>query len=240
MKFSVIIPVWNEGAQIAHGLRRLKEISDTAAMEIILVDGGSTDRTVEYARKWADAIVCLDAPNRGAQLHAGALKATGDLLFFLHADTQPPGNWQERLEQFWLGAQAVSTAATVFSVDYGRGLGYRLTAWGQNARVPLRQIAYGDAGFCTTREIYKACGGFPEIPLMEDVVFSRRLRAHGRIAILPERIHPAARRLYRNGPILNVLQNAGLRAAFAMGVTPEKLWKLYYRRRPGEPVFPEI
>ena len=99
MKFSVIIPAWNEGAQIAHGLRRLREISDSAFMELIVVDGGSTDKTAELAGKWADVVEVLPAPNRGAQLHAGAKRATGDLLFFLHADAQPPGNWQERLEQ---------------------------------------------------------------------------------------------------------------------------------------------
>jgi rSAM/selenodomain-associated transferase 2 len=239
VKFSVIIPTWNEGPQIAHGLRRLREISDSEFMEIIVVDGGSTDKTVDQARKWADAVEVLTAPNRGMQLHAGAQRATGDLLFFLHADTQPPGNWQERLEQFWLSARPQPIAATVFSVTYGSSLGCRLAAWGRNVGASLRQVAHGDAGFCTTREIYRASGGFPAIPFMEDVEFSRRLRPHGRIAVLPERIHPAARRLYRNGVLWNAVQNAGLSLAFRAGVAPERLWRFYYKKR-VEPVYPEI
>jgi rSAM/selenodomain-associated transferase 2 len=236
MKISVIIPTWNEGKQIARGLRRLREISVYDNLELIVVDGGSLDDTREAAAKWADHIVNAREPNRGAQLHAGTKVATGDLLFFLHADTQPPGNWQERLEQFWLGKHKRAPSATVFSVDYGCRWNYRLVAWGQNMRVNLRQVAYGDAGFCTTRENYDASGGIPEVPIMEDVVFSERLQKIGPIVRLPERIHPGARRLHKVGPIRNSIGNFFIRVRYSLGATPEELWRRYYSRKTNDAV----
>lgn len=236
MKISVIIPTWNEGKQIARGLRRLREISVYDNMELIVVDGGSLDGTREAAAKWSDHVVNFREPNRGGQLHAGTKAATGDLLFFLHADTQPPGNWQERLEQFWLSSHRRAPSATVFSVDYGSKWNYRMVAWGQNARVNWRQVAYGDAGFCTTPENYAASGGFPEIPIMEDVGFSKRLRKIGPIVRLPEKIHPGARRLHKIGPLRNSMRNFLIRLRYSMGATPEDLWRSYYSRKPIEAV----
>jgi rSAM/selenodomain-associated transferase 2 len=234
VKFSVIIPVWNEGRQISAALRRLRQISDNEHMELILVDGGSKDDTVDTARRWADRIEVLDSPNRGKQLAAGAKVATGDLLFFLHADTQPPGDWQRTLERFWLAAHKTTPSATVFSVDYGRRWDYRLVAWGQNRRVDWRQVAYGDAGFCLPRENYDAAGGLPEHPLMEDVAFSKKLTKIGPIVRLPHHIHPGARRLHKIGPLRNSLRNFWLRLQYACGVSPEKLWKKYYSVRAEE------
>lgn len=234
MKISVIIPTWNEGRQIFGSLRRLRQISTRDNMELIVVDGGSNDGTREAAAKWADHVLNTREPNRGTQLHAGAQAATGDLYFFLHADTQPPGNWQERLEQFWLGAHKRPPSATVFSVDYGAHWNYRLVAWGQNNRVNFWQIAFGDAGFCTTPENYEASGGIPAIPLMEDVVFSKRLRKIGPIVRLEDKIYPGARRLHKVGPVRNSLQNFWLRLKFTCGASPEDLWKSYYAVRPDD------
>ncbi|MBI4423758.1 MAG: TIGR04283 family arsenosugar biosynthesis glycosyltransferase [Elusimicrobia bacterium] len=230
MRFSVIIPTWNEGPQIGPSLKRLREISDETHMEIILVDGGSTDKTVEVARDWVDQVRVLGSPNRGAQLHAGGKVATGDLLFFLHADTQPPGNWQERLEKYWLKSHSDPLAATVFSVDYGNHWPFRLVAAGQNWRARWLQIAYGDQGFCVSGDVYAKSGGFPEIPLMEDVGFCRRLRPLGRIEVLPERIRPSARRLRRWGALANSLFNQWLFLRYAAGADPIKLWERYYAK----------
>ncbi len=228
MRFSVIIPTWNEGPQIGSSLKRLREISDETHMEIILVDGGSTDKTVDSARDFVDQVRVLATPNRGAQLHAGAKLATGDLFFFLHADTQPPGNWQERLEKFWLKSHAEPLAATVFSVDYGTKFPYSLIAWGQNWRARSLGLAYGDQGFCISADNYAKCGGFPEIPLMEDVEFCRRLGKIGAIEVLPERIRPAARRLRRWGALTNTLFNQWILLRYMLGADPMKLWERYY------------
>ncbi len=230
MRFSVIMPTWNEGAQIGSALKRLREISDESSMEIILVDGGSTDKTVEHAKDWVDQLKVLESPNRGAQLHAGAGLAKGDLLFFLHADTQPPGHWQERLEKAWLGDPHDSLAATVFSVDYGSRLPLRLVAAGQNWRARCFGLAYGDQGFCVSSEIYAKTGGFPQQPLMEDIEFCNRLRRFGRIQLLPELIRPSARRLQRSGPLLNSLRNQWIFLRYVLGADPQKLWRHYYKK----------
>ncbi|MBI4386164.1 MAG: TIGR04283 family arsenosugar biosynthesis glycosyltransferase [Elusimicrobia bacterium] len=228
MKFSVIIPTWNEGPHISHALKRFREISDSSSLEVILVDGWSADNTVAQATPWVDHIKLLERPNRGAQLHAGAKLATGDLLFFLHADAQPPNKWQEYLEKVWLTRRRGALAATVFSIDYGSKLPYRLVAAGQNLRTRLFQVAYGDQGFCTTPENYEKSGGFPEIPLMEDVEFSRRIRALGRLELLPAPIWPSARRLRKHGALWNSVRNRWISLCYRCGKDPDELWKRYY------------
>lgn len=222
MKFSVIVSAHNEGSQIASALKRLRQISHTSPMEVILVDGGSDDGTAEAAAAFCDEVVRLDAPNRGAQWHAGAQKAGGDLLFFLGADAQPPGNWQQALEHFWLATPVGGVAAAAFSVDYGSGAGMRALAAWSNRRV-RSGLATMDHGLCTTPEIYKSAGGFPAFPVLEDVEFCRRLRARGRIALLPERIHSAARRVHALGPLRWYLGRRWLELRYGLGARPETL-----------------
>ena len=224
MKFSVIVAAHNEGHQIASSLKRLRQISKTSPVEIILVDGGSDDDTVESARNWVDEVVTLEKTNRGAQWDAGVLKATGNHLFFLRADVHPPGNWQQALERFWLLNEDKKFSAAVFSVDYGRDLGLRaLSAW-SNARVRAG-IAAADHGLCTTVEIYKAVGGYPPFAELEDFEFSRRLSKSGRIVLLPERVHAAARRLRAQGPLTYALGRVWKETRYKLGAAPESLFR---------------
>lgn len=222
MKFSVIVAARNEGPQIGSSLKRLRQISQTSPMEVLVVDGGSDDGTVEAAREWADEVIALGKPNRGAQWHAGAEKATGDLLFFLRADAQPPGNWQQALEHFWLATPSGGLAASAFSVSYGTGLGLNALSMWSNARVRSGLVS-SDHGLCTTPEIYKAAGGFPQFPVLEDLEFSRRLSARGRIALLPERIRPAARHVHSGGPLSYMLRRLWLETRYKAGAKPEAL-----------------
>jgi len=223
MKFSVIIAAHNEGAQISSSLRRLREISQAGPMEIILVDGGSDDDTVEQARDWVDELIVLDKPNRGAQLHAGAQKASGDLLFFLRADAQPPGNWQQALEHFWLAEKHKKIAATVFGVDYGSGAAYRLAASLANFSAKHFGCPSGDNGFCTSPQNYRESGGFPPYAVMEDVVFAQRLSRLGGIAVLEDRIWSAARRMHGVGPVRSLFYGYWQRLCFKLGASPEYL-----------------
>jgi glycosyltransferase involved in cell wall biosynthesis len=223
MKFSVIVAAHNEGPQIGSSLKRLRQISHTSPMEVVVVDGGSDDGTVAAAREWADEVVELGKPNRGAQWHAGAEKATGDLLFFLRADAQPPGNWQQALEHFWLATPTAGLSATAFSVSYGAGAGLSLLSMWSNARVRSGLVS-SDHGLCTTPEIYKAVGGFPAFPVLEDLEFSRRLAARGRIALLPERLRPAARHVHSIGPLAYIARRIWLETRYKMGDSPEKLF----------------
>jgi len=223
LKFSVVMAARNEGPQIVSSLKRLRQISQTSPMEIIVVDGGSDDRTADAAREWADEVIAHKEPNRGAQWNAGAERATGDLLFFLRADAQPPGNWQQALEHFWLSPENKACAGTAFSVEYGAGFGLRaLSAW-SNARV-RSGLASSDHGLCTTPEMYKAAGGFPSYPVLEDLEFSRRLAALGRIALLPERLRPAARHVHSIGPLRYLARRAWLELRYKTGSRPEDLF----------------
>ena len=224
MKFSVVVSAHNEGPQISSALKRLRQISKTSPMELIVVDGGSDDGTVKSAKDWADQVIELSAPNRGAQWHAGAQKATGDLLFFLRADSQPPGNWQQALEYFWLATPTERVAAAGFSVNYGGGAGLRLLSAWSNARVRGGTIG-ADHGVCTTPEIYQSVGGFPPFPELEDLEFSKRLAARGRIHLLPDVIHAAARRLRSQGPLTYVARRLYMETRYKMGVKPEELFK---------------
>lgn len=227
MKFSIIIPTWNEGRQIGATLKRLRGTSDRQRTEIIVVDGGSKDETIESARESADKVIPLGGTNRGAQMIRGAAAASGDLLLFLHADAQLPGDWQNVLEKFWSGEKAANSSAVVFSVHYGGGLAYALAAMGTNIRVSLSQIAYGESSLCTPRKIYDAAGGFPDYPMMDDVTLCKRLKKHGRVVRLQEKIRPAARYLRRVGPIRSGLRNFVARLRFALGESPESLFRRY-------------
>jgi glycosyltransferase involved in cell wall biosynthesis len=224
VKFSVVVAAHNEGPQISSALKRLRQISKTSPMELIVVDGGSDDGTISAARDWTDQMLTIDKPNRGAQWHAGALAATGDLLFFLRADAQPPGNWQQALEHFWLATQVEKVAAAGFSVNYGGGAGLRLLSAWSNARVRGGMIG-ADHGVCTTPEIYNAVGGFPAFPELEDFEFSRRLAARGRVQLLPEVIHAAARRLRSQGSFGYVTRRLWLEGRYRLGAKPEELFR---------------
>ncbi len=229
MKFSVVIATWNEGAQIGSALKRLRQISQQSPMEVIVVDGGSTDNTVAQARDWADHVLTQDKPNRGAQLHAGAQKATGELLFFLRADSQPPGSWQQALEHYWLSTHERKPAATCFTVDYGTSRPYRLAAGLVNWAARSRGLATGDHGLATTPELYRDSGGYPPYAYREDLALCERLKKLGQLVMLPERIWPAARRMHQLGPVRSLAQHAWLELRYKLGASPDTLWKSYNR-----------
>jgi glycosyltransferase involved in cell wall biosynthesis len=225
VKVSVIVAAHNEGPQISSALKRLRQISKTSPIELIVVDGGSDDGTVAAARDWADHMISYPRPNRGAQWHAGAQVATGDLLLFLRADSQPPSNWQQALEHFWLTTHDMDVVAVGFRVSYGSGLGLRLLSAWSNARVRSGVIG-ADHGICTTPDVYKAAGGFPEFPELEDYEFSRRLAARGTTRLLPAVIHSAARRLRSQGPLLYAARRLWLEGRYRRGVPTAELFRV--------------
>lgn len=219
----MIVAACNEGAQIGSALKRLRHISQESPLEVIVVDGGSNDDTAAQARDWADTVLTHDRDNRGEQFHMGALKAAGELLLFLRADAQPPGNWQQALEHFWLSTQAEGVAATAFSVDYGNPTPYRLAAGWSNAVARWSGRAEGDHGLCTTPDLYRRAGGFPPYPCMEDLAFCDRLLELGSIVLLRERIWSAARRMHQVGAFRSEAHQAWLRLRYRLGASPETL-----------------
>ncbi len=238
MKISIVIPTWNEGRQIGATLKRLRGTSDRERTEIIVVDGGSKDETLKSARVLADTVIPLGGANRGAQLKKGAEAASGDLLLFLHADAQLPGDWQGVLEEFWSSERASNAAAVVFSVHYGGGFTFALAALASNLRVSMTQTAYGESALCTRRETYDKAGGIPDFPIMDDFALSKRLKKLGRIIRLKEKIRPAAHHLRRVGPIRSSIRTFMVRLRYAFGESPDSLFRRYYddhRRSPSKP-----
>ncbi len=221
MKLSVIIPALNEGRDIGPVLERATSIH---ADEVIVVDGGSRDATREIAKRLASHVI-ESLRGRALQMNAGAKAAHGDVLLFLHADTVLPPETKRVIQEALSDPQVVGGR---FDIRLDRaGWLYGLVAFLVNLRSRLTKIATGDQAIFVRREVFEQIGGFSEIPLMEDVEFSRRLKKLGKIACLHKKVVTSARRWERRGPIKTILLMWRLRFLYFMGVSPDRL-KSYY------------
>jgi rSAM/selenodomain-associated transferase 2 len=226
MNIAVIIPTWNEEEHIAQTLRHVRETANGAAVEVIVVDGASTDRTRELAQPLADRVLVSPARGRAAQMHVGAEAARANLLVFLHADTLLPDAWSQSLERAW--SAQVPPAATAFRLGFDRDAHvYRWLAWAGTWRSRITKIPYGDQAIAVERATYFAVGGFPPVPLMEEYYLLRQLRRRGEVKILSETVTTSARRFERNGWFWQTLRIKLLLTLFHLGVPPRKLERLY-------------
>jgi rSAM/selenodomain-associated transferase 2 len=220
MTVSVIIPALNEESCLAETLGSVRA---ERAHQIIVADGGSTDATRAAA---AEADLFLEAPRgRAAQMNAGAARATGGVLLFLHADcTLEPGALAdaERLLR-----QRTTIAGCYSMMVRAEGLLYRSIDACATARVRLTGLVYGDQGLFVRRRDFERLGGFPALRLMEDVFFSRTLRRRGRIVVSPRRIFVSPRRWQRAGLVRQTLRNWTLTTLAAVGVHPDLLAAFY-------------
>jgi rSAM/selenodomain-associated transferase 2 len=216
MQVSVIIPVLNEAVRIADTIRRTREVG---ACQIIVVDGGSADGTLEAATA-ADCV--LSAPQgRARQQNAGAAAAMGDVLVFLHADCRLPARAFESIATALEDPRCVGGCFRQ-SID-AAGIGYRLLESGNAWRVKLLGWAYGDQGIFVRREFFERLGGFPDLPLMEDLLFTKRLKRQGRFVLLPVRLQVSARRWRKHGIVRQTLRNWRLIVCAHWGVPLERL-----------------
>ena len=220
---SIIIPVLDEAAVIADALAALAPYRSRGA-EIIVVDGGSRDATMDAARPLADRV--LSAPRgRGAQMNAGAATAQGDVLVFLHADTRLPPDADRLIFQ---GLARSNRVWGRFDVTIaGRSVLLPVVAALMNLRSRLTGIATGDQAMFVTRAAFAQVRGFPDIALMEDIVLSRRLKALSPPACLSERVTTSGRRWDRDGVVRTILKMWRLRLAFFLGAKPERLARQY-------------
>lgn len=224
---SVIIPTLNEASNLA---TLLDSVCDhEPAPELIVVDGGSTDGTPGIATEYG-AVVVHSAPGRGAQLHAGACLATGDVLLFLHADCRFPANGLGRIETA-LAAQPDALGGNHRLLFDGSD---RFSLWlnGFYAWIRSHGVYYGDSGIFVRRSAYDALGGIRPMALMEDFEFVRRMEAHGKtICIGDPPLITSSRRFHNRRPIGIVIGWLKIHALYYLGVSPRWLARLYDSER---------
>ena len=227
MTISVIIPTLNEEQTIRATLAQLYNPAFSSAFaEVLVVDGGSRDRTLENVAAAAPMVKVLTSPQgRARQMNAGAAVATGDVLLFLHADTLLPATAADDIAVAMADSLVVGGRFDA-RLDPDRGLLWivgRLMSW----RSRLTGIATGDQAIFVRRKIFEELGGFPDIPIMEDVAFSRRLKWAGRIATLRSCVVASGRRWEQHGVARTILLMWWLRLLFFVGVSPDRLKRLY-------------
>ncbi|HET9340097.1 MAG TPA: TIGR04283 family arsenosugar biosynthesis glycosyltransferase [Casimicrobiaceae bacterium] len=227
MRLSIVVPVLDEAGGIASTLAALAPLR-AAGHEVIVADGGSRDETVALAAPGADLVIVADR-GRASQMNAGAARASGDVLVFLHADTRLPDDAVDAI------ADAIRGGARWGRFDVaidGRSRWLPVVAAAMNLRSRLTGIATGDQGMFVERALFSRVGGFPPIALMEDLALSRTLkRAAGRPACVSSRVHTSGRRWDRDGALSTIVLMWRLRAAWALGVDPSSLARRYGRRR---------
>ena len=222
MRLSIIIPVLNEAETLAARLAALQALRERG-VEVIVVDGGSADDSAGRAAPLADRVIT--APRgRGRQMNAGAERATGEVLLFLHADTVLPDLATERIEA------AVTGGALWGRFDVridGASVMLPIVAALMNGRSRLTGIATGDQAIFATREAFARVGGFPDIPLMEDIAFSSAMRRIARPACLTEKVTTSGRRWEKHGVWRTILTMWWLRLRFWLGASPQALAREY-------------
>lgn len=220
-KISIIIPTLNEQENISSLLRYLGGLDPQ--IELIVVDGFSSDETVQLAQNHAKVIQCQRG--RGQQLNAGAENASGDILWFIHADCYPHIDSIKAMRQV-LAEDRIVGGAFEYNIDQP-GLFFRLTEHTSNFKNHLLNLFYGDMGIFVRREIFDKMGGYKNIPLMEDMDFCKRLKDHGRVFILPQRIMTSARRWREEGIMKNMIRNWIIQLFWCCGVSADKMKRWY-------------
>jgi rSAM/selenodomain-associated transferase 2 len=229
MRITIVVPTLNEQECIAQTVRSLQQLE--GEKEIIVVDGGSSDETRSLAR--AEGAKILTAPaGRGLQMHAGALQASGEVLWFLHADTIPPPDALKEISQH---LQDASIAGGNFGLLFD---GPSRAARRMTAIYPMLRIlglCYGDSGIFMRREIYHKIGGFRALALFEDLDLLRRLRRGGRFIHLPSQICASSRRFEQRNFAVVWLHWTTLQVLYWAGVPPNWLARWYRHARRTTP-----
>ena len=222
MRVSVIVPTLNEGAVIEGLLQELQPLR-RLGHEVIVSDGGSDDDTCVRAGPLADRLL-QGAAGRAAQMNRGAAVARGDILWFLHADTRFSDSPETSLPTFSPGRDAWGFCMVRLDAPQGW---FRIIEWFMNRRSRLTRIATGDQGMFVARDLFQRLGGFAEIPLMEDVELSKRLRQLAAPQVLAGPLLTSARRWERGGILPTVLLMWRLRLAYFLGAPPQRLAEKY-------------
>jgi rSAM/selenodomain-associated transferase 2 len=224
-RFSIILPVLNEADVINPLLDHLEALEGCGHCEFIVVDGSSDGDTIKAVTR--QGVRCVKSPQgRASQMNAGAAIAAGEILIFLHADTRLPRQAIGLISK-------VMTRQTLIGGAFDLRIGserpiLKIIARIASIRSRLMRIPYGDQAIFIRRDCFNRLGGYPEIPLMEDVALMRRIKRAGeRIGFIPEPVITSARRWEHEGALYTTLRNWMLLGAYTAGMAPDKLAKYY-------------
>ena len=224
MRLAIVIPALNEAANLSRLLPDLARGCPGA--DIVVVDGGSGDDTAAVVARLPGPWLLESARGRAVQMNHGAREAGGDTLLFLHADTRLPDGAARAIEQA-LAEPGVVGGRFDVRFDNERPL-FRVIAWFMNTRSRASGICTGDQAIFVRRADFEAVGGYPEIPLMEDIELSRRLKRRGTLCALRLRVTTSARKWEREGPLRTMGLMWALRFLHFCGVAPARLHRWYY------------
>ena len=226
MRTSVIVPVLDEERVLG---ARLGELTALGVHEVLVVDGGSRDGTRAIALRHPDARL-VDAPRgRATQMNAGAALATGDVLWFVHADVELPRDARAHVERALADAAVVGGAFRTWTVaDRPTWLGPLLHLADLRSRTTT--LPYGDQALVVRAAVFRALGGFPELPLMEDLAFSERLRRAGPVRVVPASVRVSGRRFIERPVFYTTIVNV-FPTLYRLGVPPALLARFYHAVR---------
>jgi rSAM/selenodomain-associated transferase 2 len=224
MRLAIVIPALDEAANLSWLLPDLARGCPGA--EIVVVDGGSRDDTAAVVARQPGPRLLASARGRALQMNHGARATEGDTLLFLHADTRLPDGAAGAIEQT-LAEPGVVAGRFDVRFDNERPL-FRVIAWFMNTRSRASGICTGDQAIFVRRADFEAVGGYPDIPLMEDIELSRRLKRRGRLRALRLRVTTSARKWEREGPLRTIGLMWALRFLHFCGVAPARLHRWYY------------
>ncbi|MEL6862942.1 MAG: TIGR04283 family arsenosugar biosynthesis glycosyltransferase [Bacteroidota bacterium] len=218
---SLIIPTLNEAEQIAPAIEAALQFKGPC--EIIVADGGSEDQTLSICQNYPQVLSLSTAKGRARQMNAAAKSASGDYLFFLHADTRAPNNSLYLIHQV-LKQEEVIAGSFYLRFDQLHWT-YRLLS--QVTRLNVPWMTYGDQGLFMRRSSFEAIGGFSDLPLMEDLEIQHRLRRQGHFVKLAVPVQTSARRFEKNGLIQQLVLDFCLMLGYYMGISPKRLKHWY-------------
>ncbi len=229
MKIAVVIPALNEAGRIEETVRSAIPASapgqqDGAVVEVVVVDGGSEDGTPERAAAAGARVVASDR-GRARQLGVGVGATCGDVVLFLHADTQLPRGYERAVASALVDPRTVGGA---FRLRFDRSTpGLRIIEWGARLRGLLFRLPYGDQAVFVRRSVLEAIGGVPQVPIMEDLDLVKAMKTRGALARLPQEAVTSARRYLALGPARTALRHGIAAGAWALGVDRARIAAWY-------------
>ncbi len=218
---SIIIPTLNEAESIA---TTMKSAQAATGIEIIVADGKSSDGTGEMAKELGARVLTITG-GRARQVNAGAMAASSDVLLFLHGDTRLPEGYDQHVLNL-LAMPGTAAGAFALGID-GPEIGLRIIEKLANFRSRFFQMPYGDQAIFLKASLFRSIGGLPDIPIMEDFVFMRRVKKEGRVVIAPVAVTTSSRRWKELGILKTTLINQVVLLAYFLGSDHKRLARWY-------------